>query len=243
MTTRETKPWLDVLASVQASKDAPAHLRAVAKEARDLYAKATAIHDAATAVVRDQRDALDKAIREQLPTALDDLRERGTVDLDAKCRYVEAMREQLEKVSRECDLADTVVRRITSYVCGGCFTNDHDTLLQWIATRRNSEPTTCGPFDAIPEQLQHLYRHLRADWHLPFDDELTMHDHRRLVLIYDDTYSEAFRASHAWLWDQVARGEIERLANGRIRATRRVSRLPDVPAAAPAPPRPTVRAF
>jgi hypothetical protein len=232
MTTRDTAPWLDSLDYIANAKDAPKHARDAARDALGLYALAVAIHMDATTTHVTCRNTFQDEQKRQLETLLGELRKGKQANLATSCAHVNKLQTQAANAQQVHDLATNLLGRACAAV-RTAIAKDDDQMLQWIARRRHSEPTQCGTIDTLPDQVQFVYTNLDVDWVQPWDDELTMHHHRRLQLTYDPTWSAPFRASHAWLWEQIALGEIERTKTNKLRALRRVRALPDVPDAAP----------
>jgi len=243
MIDRDTSTWVAALDYLSAAKDAPEMCRSAAADALALYSKAAALHADMTARQAEERAALDRADRAQVAGLLIELRDTKRANLAAASDHVQALRDVYAKADRHARLAERLLVAVSSHARGGCLLQHQDALLQWIAQRRDSKPTTCGATDLLPDHVQFLYAWLPADWHQPFDENLTMHHHRRLALIYDDTWTVPYRASLTWLWRQVALGNVERGRNKRLYSTRRALDLPEVPPAKPTPLVPPVRPF
>ena len=237
MIDRDDSNWHSALTYLAEQTDAPADARKKAKEAVALYDKATAFYASVRKSRDEQRAALTEAEQAHFPALLQELKTAKRVNLAGSCDHLDAMRELTQRYERDEHAARRVFSMAAVDLRGNLLRGLEDTLLQWIAQRRNSEPTAFGEIDALPAQVHFLYSKLPADWHQPWDEGLTMHDHRRLFLTYLDTYTAPFRASHTWLWAQVATGEVERLRNGRLRPMRHVAQLPDVPAGNPPKPK------
>lgn len=229
--------WHSALTYLAEQADAPPNARKAAKEAVALYDKGLSFYATVRKSYDEQRTALNEAEQAHFPALLHELKTAKRPNLSARCDHIDAMRE----LTKRCERDEHAARRVFSMAAAdlrGSFLRTHaDTVLQWIAQRRDSEPTAFGDIDALPAQVLFLYSKLPAEWHQPWDEGLTMHEHRRLLLKYDDTFTAPFRASHTWLWAQVAAGEVERLRNGRLRPMRRVTQLPDVPAGNPPKPK------
>ena len=242
MNHSDTAPWLDVLDYVARQKDAPKHVRDAAPDALEVYGKAVEIYTELTATWVKHRDTHYTAQRSQLGALETELRQGKRADVVASCTHVTKLHSHATTAEQHKDIATQLLAGAARLV-RTTIARDDDAVLQWIAQRRCSVPTQCGDVDVLPDQVQFLYRELSADWLQPWDDELTMHHHRRLQLTYDDTWSVPFRASHTWLWQQLAQGDVERTKAGKLRPLRRVRELPQVPDATPTPPAPIVRPF
>lgn len=231
--TDNDENWRSALTYLAAQNDAPSAARTAAREAVSLYDKASTFYERERLNRKEQRTALAEAERKLFPDLLQQLKTAKRVNLAGSCDHIDAMRDLVKRCERDEHAARRVFSSVAADLRGNCLNGHRDSLLQWIAQRRNSEPTAFGNIDAIPTQVHFLYDKINADWQQPWDEGLTMHEHKRLLLTYSDTFTAPFRASHTWLWAQVAAGEVERLRNGKLRPMRQVLQLPEVPAGNP----------
>jgi hypothetical protein len=103
----------------------------------------------------------------------------------------------------------------------GQITRDyHDEILQLVAAARCVDVTACGD-DAVQPTVRWVWNRLQFRWHPRFDDTLTLPQQfhaqpftasrHHLPITWHELDSADYRASVAWVWQQIAAGNFERV--------------------------------
>lgn len=234
-----TAHWQDALRYLIDAKDAPQDAQTDAQRALDAYDLACRIesderHNAMTTL-----QALHAMERELPTTALNKVLTGKRPNLDTLLRDIEQTRTVSDLSRQRAEVAQRVEQRCRSRVCGGVLDPHRHDLVQWIAKRRHAAGHQCGAVDTLPTQVQVIYAHVRPTWSPVWDEALTLGTLTHLPLLYDPTWTTDARASLAWVWEQVAEGEVETVARPGSHdpetapqvtlPKRRVFALPEIP--------------
>lgn len=231
-----TADWIDALRYLIDATDAPQDARTDAQHALDTYNLARKWHADERQSAMTLLQSVTTMERELPATALTKVLSGKRPNLDTMLRSIDETRTAHNVAQQRVEIARRVEARCEAKVCGGALRAHNDTLLQWIGRRRHKAAHTCGEIDTLPVQVQIIHDAIRPTWSNQWDEALTLGTLTRLPLLYDATWTPETRASLAWVWEQVALGEIETVphpgAHNTANAarvtlpTRRVLRLP-----------------
>lgn len=234
-----TQHWIAALRYLIDADDAPQSAQDSARYALDAHDRATKLHD------NEQRNAnlalqTQRTLERDTPRhAADKVAAGKNVDLGKIVDKLTVAHHDSSTAQTRALVAQRVRSTFTVQVEGACLNPYRGELLRWIATRRNNEPTRCGEIETLPHQVQVIYSNICTTWLTPWDDTLTLDGITRLPLLYQPTWKSDLRASLAWVWEQVARGNFEVIPHPRATdpesaalihvPTHRVITLPKVP--------------
>lgn len=245
MTQRHThQQWLNCVRFIAESTDAPPQAQEAARKAIHAYNSAIQFYDnewaATLAIIHTEHDARANIA----PKAFQAISGKKKTTFDADVIEIAQLTQARETAELRASYALKVENLAASHLTSDILPHKAD-LFAWIAKRRNEQPTACGEIDTLPKELQNIYARLGILWLTPWQDGLTLGDSPRLPLIYHAAWSPEYRASLAWVWQQVLNGDIELVPHPRNKdktptlyaPTRRVMSLPHVPPVPPAPSR------
>ena len=232
-------------ATAQLRTDAARHLR-VLDTAHRLHANVVhANGDELVALKHDHQQALAQLVSD--PTS-DNLRNVSDLVLTLDVTK--------QRQLRDVRAAEYAVNQATS-AAGQIVKVHHDELLQLVARERCADVTACGD-DAVQPVVRWVWDRLHFRWHPRFDETLVLPQQfyaqpftasrHHLPITWRELDSADYRASVAWVWQQIAAGNFERVpmpltldqrkqgmqpgALGNcVRITSDVDVLPHVPAA------------
>lgn len=236
-----TRHWLTALQYLIDADDAPPAAQNDAQRALDAYARAQKLHADEQHTAHATLQALHSLERELPRLALQHVQAGKRLNLDTQLREIDQTRNASTQAQERARITLHVERACEGQVNGACLRPHHDTLLHWVATRRNANPYQCGQVDTLPEQVQVIYNQISPAWWNQWDEGLTLNAISRLPLLYQADWDTDVRASLAWVWEQVATGQIDTIPHPHARVaesaprlhvpSRRFIQLPNVPPA------------
>lgn len=245
-----TRHWIAALRYLIDANDAPPEAQAAAKHALKAHARATTLHDDEQHAAHTALQTLRTLERETPRRAAQQVGAGKNVNLAKALTELEEARQESSNAQARVLVAKQIRATFTAQVEGACLNQHQEDLVRWVAMRRNADPTRCGEIETLPEQVKVIYSKFSPTWWNQWDDALTLDGISTLPLIYEPTWASELRASLAWVWEQVARGEYEKIPHPRATnpntaarvyvPTRRAITLPRVPA--PVKPTPTRKA-
>lgn len=237
--------WQTILHYLIDANDAPTAAKTDAQHALTVHARATKQHSEEQHYAHATLQTLHTLERDLPTQAWDNTQNGKRLNLDTVLRHLDQTRQANSTAQTRAQLTKQVLLRAESLVTGGCLHNHHPALLHWIANRRNAAPHKCGHVETLPDQVQVIYNHIQPIWWNQWDEGLHLNAISRLPLIYDPTWDADIRASLAWVWEQVATGNVDTIPHPHARnpetaqrvlvPTRRFIQLPQVPPALNAP--------
>jgi hypothetical protein len=238
MTNNQQTAWIDALRYITNADDAPDTAR---HDCRLALLALDASNDLRNREHLSTHQALQKLrTREHanIPQVIDQLRNGTPTDLDADVQQLEQLHNSLATAQRRALIADNVHRSITNQICGGVLRPHQQTLLHWIAQRRNAQPFDCGTTPTLPNQLQLIYDLISPQWSANWEQLLDLDQSSFLPVIYSAEWTTQRRASLAWVWEQLALGLVQWIDDGDAFADvlvpiNKPTALPDVPAVPP----------
>jgi hypothetical protein len=243
--------WITALQYLQDDKTTSDAVQSAIKTALTAYERSEKLHNEQ----RQKNSALLLELRaaekELCPQLVREYENGKRVNLDANVAQVELLRAAWETAQIALTATTRAHNQVTNKVCGLVLKPFADELLQWVAQRRVTEPVTCGEIDALPAPVQLVYKMIQPTWRNDWEPALTLGTTTRLPLIYSAQWTEEYRASLAWVWEQVAQGNTHRVPplmdhNAPavlLSPTHRVTTLPTVPPVPTAPAQTRVRTF
>lgn len=231
--------WLDVLAYLVEQSDAPPQARDDAHLAMTTYGRAMKFRDAEHKAMRQAANDYRTALQE-IPKYLNNCLHAGTkTNLDKSVEHLNLLEQARESTTQRSEFAQRAFVTIEHECMGGCLRKHRDALIEWIAQRRTQEPTTCGFTKSLPQELATIYYALEVEWSTDWEERLSLAGQRRLPIVYESHWPNEYRASCAWVWEQVANGDYQKVPHPNDRnpqpdaryfaPTRRVVALPSVP--------------
>lgn len=235
----QTSDWLDALGYLAEQSDAPPEARDAAHGALTAYGRAIKLRDSEGKLLKLAAEAENESLREAPKHLTNSLRAGTKANLDKVVEHLQMLSASHNAAKARAEFASRAFYSIETNCKGRCLAPFRDDLLIWVGQRRNHEPTAFGYADAIPEAVAIIYESLQADWVQDWEERLTLHASRRLPLIYEQDWDNDYRASLAWVWEQVSLGHFQKVAHPNDRSlnpktlllapTRRVVTLPAVP--------------
>ena len=149
-----------------------------------------------------------------IPQVVDQLRSGAPTDIDSNVQQLEQLHQLLGTAQRRALMVDKAHRSITNQICGGVLRPHQQTLLHWIAQRRNATPFDCGTTPTLPNQLQLIYDLIIPQWSANWDPLLDLDQSSFLPVIYSAQWSRHRRASLAWVWEQLALDKVRWIDDG-----------------------------
>ena len=194
---------------------------------------------------------LRAAEKELCPQLVREYENSKRVNLDANVAQIQLLTTAWETSQIAFTATTQAHNKITHKLCGSALRPFADELLLWVAKRRDTEPVTCGDIDALPAPVQLIYNAIQPRWRNDWESALTLGTTSQLPLIYNAQWSVEYRASLAWVWSQVAQGNVHKVPplmdhNAPavlLSPTHRVMALPTVPPIPAAPAQQRMRTF
>jgi len=234
----KTAQWIDALRYLINATDAPPGAQTSAQHALNAYDYACRLHADEKQVSFATLQSLHTLERDISTTTLAKVQAGKRPNLDTMLREIEQTRVASQLARQRAEITQRVETWCESKVCGAALVEHRDSLVQWIATRRTKAGHQCGEVDTLPTAVQIIHDRVRPTWLQNWDDALALEGMSHLPLLYNAAWDKTVRASLAWVWEQVATGNIETVphpnATNPERAarvtmpTRRVVNLPTV---------------
>jgi hypothetical protein len=242
---QEITDWIETLRFLIDDNSSPGDLQVIAKITLAAFDKSLKLSDQEHQTANATLQALRALEKEITPQLVDHLHNGKRSTFDANVTQIE----QLQTAWTTSQLRTKTTTRahdlLTHKLCGGILTPHADELLLWIAKRRDSKPVLCGDVDTLPAPVQRIYKHIAPTWRSDWEPALALTTNHRLPLIYDAQWNAEYRASVAWVWTQVANGDVQKVPHQHdhrpnppcvvLAPTRRVISLPTVPPVPTAP--------
>jgi hypothetical protein len=240
-TQQNIDTWITTLRYLVDDKTTTDGLRNIITTTLATYDRSLKLHSQEVQTANEIMTTLRKCEKELHPQLVEHLRAGKRNVLDATATQIQQLRKTWETAQIRTIATRKAHDQITGEICGGLIISYAAELLLWVATRRNSEPVTCGEIDALPAPVQLVYRTINPQWRTDWEPALTLPDIRSLPLIYNAAWGADIRASLTWVWEQVANGHTQKVphpADKRpnppctlLAPTRRVTTMPAVPPA------------
>lgn len=252
-TPRTISEWITALQFLQDDKTTSDALQSVIKTTLTAYERSEKMHKE-----QQQKNSvllleLRAAEKELCPQLVREYENSKRVNLDANVAQIELLLAAWQTSQIAFTATTQAHNQVTNKLCGYAIKPFADELLLWVAQRRNSEPVTCGEIDALPAPVQLIYKAIEPLWRTDWESALSLGTTPRLPLIYHAQWTSEYRASLAWVWSQIAQGNIHKVpaANAKgndapaqyLAPTHRVMNLPTVPPVPAAPPQNRFRTF
>lgn len=211
MTPNALTQWQTALRYLIDAKDAPPAAQADAKHAMDAHKRATQLHADEQHTAHTYLQTLRTQERDLPRTALQTVKAGKRLNLDGLLHDLEQTRTAHTFAQARAQVTQHVRTACENQVTGNCLLPHSDELLLWIATRRNAVPFQCGNVDTLPDPVHTIYNLVCPTWWEQWTKGLELDALTRLPLLYLADWSTDLRASLAWVWEQVALGEIEKI--------------------------------
>ena len=242
---QEINDWIETLRFLIDDSTSPSDLRDTAKTTLAAFDKSMKLSDLEQHTANTTLQALRALEKETVPQLVDHLRNGKRSTFDANVTQIEQLQTAWTTSQLRTKTVTLAHEQIVRQICGGIIKPHADALLQWVAIRRDAQPVTCGEIDTLPAHVQRVYNLIIPQWRTDWELALNLPNVHRLPLIYDAKWNAEYRASVAWVWTQVAIGEIQKVPHSHDRRpnppcvllapTRRVQSLPVVPPTPTAP--------
>jgi hypothetical protein len=252
-TPRSVSQWITALQFLANDKSTSDALQSRIKTVLTAYERADKLQYEQRTKTSALLLELRTAEKELCPQLVRDLENGKRPTLDANVAQIALLKTAWETSQASLTATTNAHNQITNQVCGYAIKPFADELLLWVAQRRDSEPVTCGEIDALPAPVQLIYKAIEPLWRTDWELALSLGTTLRLPLIYNAQWTVEYRASLAWVWSQVAQGNIHKVpaANAKgndapaqyLAPTHRVMTLPTVPPVPAAPPQNRFRSF
>ena len=252
MNTRRTiSEWITALQFLQDDKTTSDALQSAIKTTLTAYERSEKMHKEQQQKNSVLLSELRAAEKELCPQLVREYENSKRVNLDANVAQIELLRAAWQTSQIAFTATTQAHNQVTNKLCGYVLKPFADELLQWVAQRRVTEPVTCGDIDALPAPVQLIHAMIQPTWRNDWESALTLETSTRLPLIYNAQWTVEYRASLAWVWQQVALGNIHKVPpitkhNAPavlLSPTHRVMTLPTVPPVPAAPPQNRFRSF
>lgn len=211
MTNTHLHTWQTTLLYLIDADDAPPAARDDAQHALDTHARAAKLHNEEQHTAHLALQALHTLEREMPAQAWELVQTGKQLNLDTMLRHLDQTTQANTTAQTRARITKNCLTRSETLLTGNCLRPHSDTLLHWIGTRRHAARDKCGPIDTLPAQVQTIYQLLSPTWWNQWDDGLDLNATSRLPLIYSATWERTVRSSMAWVWEQVATGNVQRV--------------------------------
>ena len=238
MNNNQLAAWIDALQYLTNADDAPDAAR------HDCHLALLAL-DASNELRHREHLTAHQALQKlrtrehsNIPQVVDQLRSGAPTDIDSNVQQLEQLHQLLGTAQRRALMVDKAHRSINNQISGGVLRPHQQTLLHWIAQRRNAQPFDCGTTPTLPNQLQLIYDLISPQWSANWEQLLDLDQTSFLPVIYSAEWTTQRRASLAWVWEQLALGLVQWIDDGDAFADvlvpiNKPTALPDVPAVPP----------
>lgn len=221
--------------------DVPAPIRTAAATALNALAIAVKTsNDCRTDQIRAAAD-LDSVKAHTADELTDALMAGKPKSIDNAADKIVKLTDKSDRLTGIYSLSDRVKTLTTNRVAR--IIGDHRVdLILWCARKRANDLTRCG--DILPEQVWRIWRDLNVRWWPHYDRALQLDQwlyNGKLITLpieWDEYWSNASRASLAWMYGELAAGRYELITQGKeqlVRLTGAVIELPNVPPKKPMP--------